>query len=126
MANEKIRAYIKEKNVKHYEVAEVLGMHESQLSRLLRKELDAVTQQGIQKVVDDISNSRSGANGNTTNQANIIMREYLSKYQESRKQDQAAPSEEIQKPSSKRGKKEKEIPGAESWQQLFGVMEEGK
>lgn len=57
MKNRKIRIAMFENNVKQYEVAKLLGIHESVLSRKLREELPDEEQE---KIVSKIKGGVSG------------------------------------------------------------------
>jgi transposase len=53
MVNEKIRTEIFKNGLKHYQVAERLGVHESTFSRWLHTELPMEKQSEILKVIHD-------------------------------------------------------------------------
>ena len=57
--NEDVKALFKEKNVRQWQVAEALGMHESSLSRTLRKEVDLETKLKIFDAVNKLHNEDS-------------------------------------------------------------------
>lgn len=57
--NEDVKALFKEKNVRQWQVAEALGMHESSLSRKLRKEIDLETKLMIFDAVNRLNNEDS-------------------------------------------------------------------
>ena len=59
--NEDIKAYARAKKVKLWQVAEALGITDSQLSRSLRHELDGDYKCRIMQVVDQIAKGKKSA-----------------------------------------------------------------
>ncbi len=59
--NEDIKAYAKLNKVKQWQIADGLGITESQLSRNMRKELDPDYKYRIMKLVDKIANEKQSA-----------------------------------------------------------------
>jgi predicted XRE-type DNA-binding protein len=57
--NQKLREYAKSKNVKLWEVAEVLGMQDSAFSRKLRKELSNTERDNILSIIDKVAENKS-------------------------------------------------------------------
>ena len=57
--NQRIREHAKNKGVKLWEVADILGIHESALSRKLRKELSDTERDNILSIIDKVAESKS-------------------------------------------------------------------
>ena len=55
MANETIRDMAKQKHVSHWRIAEVLGIHEAVLSRMMRHELSPEEQKQILSIIEDLT-----------------------------------------------------------------------
>lgn len=53
--NQDIRAYAKQKNVKHWQIAEALGMTDTNFSRKLRHELPPDEKRKIMEVIDNLA-----------------------------------------------------------------------
>lgn len=60
MANAKIRIAMIENNVKQYELAQIMGLHEGSLSRRLRDELPEAEQEQIVKLIRQHSKNAGG------------------------------------------------------------------
>ena len=60
MKNRELRDFAKQKNVKLWEVAEKLGMLESNFSRMLRHELSDEKKQEIMKIINALAQRRDG------------------------------------------------------------------
>ena len=56
--NDDIKAYAKEKKVKLWQVADALGMTDSQFSRKLRYELDSEFKETIVNIIGKIASSK--------------------------------------------------------------------
>lgn len=54
-ANQDIRQAIKKANLKHWEVAELIGLSETTLVRKLRKELPEEEKKNILKIISELS-----------------------------------------------------------------------
>lgn len=52
--NEDLRRMIEDKGVKHYEIADYLGVSESAFSKILRKPIDEKRRQDILNAIEDI------------------------------------------------------------------------
>lgn len=61
MKNEEIRIAAKEADIKLWEVAEKMGMHDSCFSRKLRKELSASEKEKILRVINELHTERLNA-----------------------------------------------------------------
>ena len=59
--NSDIKAYAKAKKVKLWQVAEALGTTDSQLSRMMRHELETDLKYRIMKLVDKIASEKQSA-----------------------------------------------------------------
>ena len=59
--NSDIKSYAKAKKVKLWQVAEALGTTDSQLSRMMRHELEADLKRRIMKLVDKIADEKKSA-----------------------------------------------------------------
>ena len=59
--NSDIKAYAKAKKVKLWQVAEALGTTDSQLSRMMRHELETDLKYRIMKLVDKIADEKKSA-----------------------------------------------------------------
>ena len=57
--NQKLREYAKSKDVKLWEIAVVLGIQDSALSRKLRKELSDTERDNILSIIDKVAESKS-------------------------------------------------------------------
>lgn len=57
MANEEIRELIRKKRLRHYEIAEALGVNEFTFSRWLRNELPDEKKKLVINAINDICNS---------------------------------------------------------------------
>lgn len=57
--NMDVKEYAKEKKVKLWQVADVLGITDSKLSRILRYPLDDVMRRNVMAVVDKISEKQN-------------------------------------------------------------------
>jgi predicted XRE-type DNA-binding protein len=55
MKNLQIRAYAEQKRIRLWEIAEELKIADSQLSRMLRKELDEKTKSNVISIIDKIA-----------------------------------------------------------------------
>lgn len=53
--NQDIRAYAKQKNVKHWQIADALGMTDTNFSRKLRYELQSDEKRKIMEIIDVIA-----------------------------------------------------------------------
>lgn len=53
--NQDIRAYAKQKNVKHWQIANALGMTDTNFSRKLRYELQPDEKRKIMEIIDVIA-----------------------------------------------------------------------
>ena len=59
--NDDIKSYAKAKKVKLWQVAEALGITDSQLSRMMRHELETEQKRRIMKHVDKIADGKKSA-----------------------------------------------------------------
>ncbi len=55
MANQDIRSYAKQKGVKLWQVANVKGISEPTMTRLLRQELSESDKAEIKRIIDELS-----------------------------------------------------------------------
>lgn len=55
MKNKELRDFAKQKNIKLWQIAEKLGMLDSNFSRILRHELSNEKKQEIMKIIDDLA-----------------------------------------------------------------------
>ena len=55
MKNKELRDFAKQKNIKLGQIAEKLGMLDSNFSRILRHELSNEKKQEIMKIIDDLA-----------------------------------------------------------------------
>ena len=60
MKNLEIRQKLKESNIKHWELADLLGIGESTLCVMLRKELPDSERERILHIIDEFSSQRDG------------------------------------------------------------------
>lgn len=60
VVNEKIRAYAQKQKVKLWEIAERLGMQDSNFSKKLRRELNDDETERIIKAIDELVNEKGG------------------------------------------------------------------
>ena len=58
--NLSFRTYLKEKEVKYWEVAERIGINDGNFSRMLRHELPLEKLSELKNIVDDIVRTRGG------------------------------------------------------------------
>ena len=58
--NQKLREYAKSKDVKLWEVAEVLGIQDSAFSRKLRKELSDTERTEMLSIIDKVAEIKNG------------------------------------------------------------------
>ena len=63
MTNKELKSYMKKNKVRQYEVAEYMGLSESKLSTLFRKQIDQETQTAILAAVDAIAKERAAVKG---------------------------------------------------------------
>lgn len=61
--NDVIKEYAKVSGIKLWQVAEKLGMHDSNFSKKLRHQLTSDEEQKICKIIDDLANSKEGNDG---------------------------------------------------------------
>lgn len=54
--NEKIRIHAQKSKVKLWQVAEIMGIHDSKLSKMLRHELPKMETEKILTIIDDLAN----------------------------------------------------------------------
>lgn len=54
MANEELKEYAKQRNVKLWEVAEGLSIYDSTLSKWMRREMNPDMQKKIKDIIDEI------------------------------------------------------------------------
>lgn len=59
--NVSFRAYVKEKDVKYWQIAERVGLNDGNFSRMLRHELPLDKLADLKKIVDDIVAERDRA-----------------------------------------------------------------
>ena len=59
MRNKEIRDYARIKDVKHWKIAEKLGINDGNFSRLLRYELKEEKKQEILKIIDELAGGQS-------------------------------------------------------------------
>jgi len=59
MFNREIRVSLLMNNIKHYEIAEALGVTEFTFARWLRKELSAERKQHVLKAIETLSRTKS-------------------------------------------------------------------
>lgn len=57
--NQELREYAKNKDVKLWEVAEVLGINDGNFSRKLRKELSNTERDNILSIIDKVAENKS-------------------------------------------------------------------
>lgn len=57
--NQELREYAKNKDVKLWEVAEVLGINDGNFSRKLRKELSDTERDNILSIIDKVAENKS-------------------------------------------------------------------
>ncbi|MCF6409011.1 hypothetical protein [Pseudalkalibacillus salsuginis] len=60
MKNEDLREAISKAGLKHWQVAEAVGIHEGNFSRLLRKELSIEKKKEIHNIIDNLKNDPKG------------------------------------------------------------------
>lgn len=60
MMNESVREAARRKGLRHWQIAEALGISESVFSRRLRHELPEAEKQRICGIIDDIAKAREG------------------------------------------------------------------
>lgn len=58
--NEKIRAYAQKRKIKLWEIAEKLGMQDSNFSKKLRRELNVNETERIIKAIDELAREKGG------------------------------------------------------------------
>lgn len=57
--NQELREYAKNKDVKLWEVAEVLGINDGNFSRKLRKELSDTERDNVLSIIDKVAENKS-------------------------------------------------------------------
>lgn len=61
MENIDVKIYAIKKGVKHWEIADKLGIYDSNFSRMLRKELSTEQKERIKGIIDEIAKEREAA-----------------------------------------------------------------
>ena len=61
MANEELKAYFKKVGIKHYQIADALGIIDTAFSKMLRKPFDTKTNTKLRMLADELAEGKKNS-----------------------------------------------------------------